>query len=119
MPVDGKGDPHALGDLDKVRIVQHQTRVRHTQIGHHQHGGDVGMVVLERTHGDIELTDGNLFKDGAVKVIAVDNIDVQVTTGGRTGQFVGEVQFSLEDRDVGPVFQPIFGHFGADGRCAR
>ena len=103
--------------LDKVRIVQHQTRVQHTQIGHHQHGGDVGMVVLERTHGDIELTDGNLFKDGAVKVVAVDNINVQ-TAGGRTGQFVGEMQFSLEDRDVGPVFQPP-GHFGADGRCAH
>ena len=62
------------------------------------------MVVLERTHGDIELTDGNLFKDGAVKMIAVDNIDVPGTAGGWTGQFVGEVQFSLEDRDVGPCF---------------
>ena len=116
MAVNSERDPHALGDLDQISVMEHQTSVGDAQIRHQQHRCDVGVVVAKCTDGDVELVDRNLFENRPVKVVAVNDVDVEMSTGFRASQLVGEMEFTFQDRHTRPVFQPIFGHLCSNGR---
>ena len=46
----------------------------------------------------------------------MDDIDVEVASGFRASQLVGEMEFTFQDRYTRPVFQPILGHLCSNGR---
>ena len=76
MTVDSEGNTHSLRHFDQISIVQEQTRVRNAQIGHHEDGGDVGMVVASSAQSHVVLFNGYFLKNALVKVVTVNDLHV-------------------------------------------
>ena len=93
--------------------------MRDSQIGHHQHRSNIGVVISQRTESNVVAINGDFLKDALVQMITVNHFDVEVPSHFRARQFVGQMEFPLKHRDAGTVAKPILGHLRADGRCTN
>ena len=60
--------------------MKHQTS-GDAEVRHQQHRCNVGVVVAQCTDGDVELVDRDLFENRPVKVVAVNDVDVEMSSG--------------------------------------